>query len=215
MAHQQLDLARHGCLADRHVDVGPAEVAVPLRDLVLQDQVVAERVPGQPAHLAVVLVRVVAVVGQDHSGWTRPLRLSNQALISARSAGKKPSRNLCTSTRARSTPSRKSAAEARASASRGPAADSTHHSHVEPHAGCLPLQDGAAGADLDVVGVRAQAQHGQALAGLGQPQALHSAASTGLLDSFGCQGMSPRSTMSSSICLSLSVSMARKKPSWR
>ena len=55
------------------------------------------------------------------------------------------------------------------------------------------MQDGAAGADLDVVGMRAQAQDGEALARLGQPQAPHSAASAGAkVASFGCQGMWPR-----------------------
>ena len=131
--------------------------------------------------------------------------------MSASSAGKKPSRNWCVSMRARSTPARKSAAEARASASRGAGRRQHAPQHVEPDARRLPLQESGAGADLDVVGVRAQTQDGQALAGLGQPQALHSAASTARLI-FGCQGMSPRSTMSSRICLSLRVSMARKKP---
>ncbi len=65
MVAQELDLALQRCLADRLVDRGPAEVAVPFRDLVFQDQMIAEGVPGQPAHLAVILMPVVTRVGQD------------------------------------------------------------------------------------------------------------------------------------------------------
>ena len=52
-------------------DVRRTEVAVELRDLVLEDQVVAERVPGQLAGEPVVLVRVVAVVREDDVGSDR------------------------------------------------------------------------------------------------------------------------------------------------
>ena len=44
---------------------GPPEVTVVLRDLVLEDQVVAQRVPGQLADEPVVLVEVVPRVGED------------------------------------------------------------------------------------------------------------------------------------------------------
>src|SRR6185436_11693064 len=88
--------------------------------------------------------------------------------------------------------------------------------HVEDRAGPLPLKNGGTRADLDVVGVGAEAQHREALARYGQLEGLHFAFSTSACRaSFGCQGMSPRCTMSSSVCLSLRVSMARKKPSWR
>ena len=81
---QQLDLALEHRGAERHVEVRLAEVAVPLGDLVLEDQVVAERVPGQLADLAVVLVRVVAAVGEDRRRARRaPRTPSNQALIAS------------------------------------------------------------------------------------------------------------------------------------
>src|SRR5207244_5922500 len=84
--------------------------------------------------------------------------------------------------------------------------------NVEPDPGSLPLQQGGAGADLDIVGMRSQAQYGDALAGLRQPQSLHCAASNGFISrnaSLGCHGISPRSAMSCRICLSLSVSIGR------
>src|SRR3954466_5713916 len=50
---------------ERHEDVWPAEVAVDLRNLVLEDHVVAEGVPGQLAGKSMILMEVVAGVGED------------------------------------------------------------------------------------------------------------------------------------------------------
>jgi hypothetical protein len=68
MLLQQGHLAVHDLGPERQVDVGLPQVAVPLRDLVFQDQVISERGPGQAAQLAVVLVGVVAAMGQDQVG---------------------------------------------------------------------------------------------------------------------------------------------------
>ena len=58
------------CLAIDAVEmdeqVRSPEVAVVLRNLVLEDQVVTERVPGQLARQAVILMEVAALVGEDH-----------------------------------------------------------------------------------------------------------------------------------------------------
>ena len=62
---QQVGLLPSGPCRDVDVEVRPAQVAVELGDLELEDQVVAERLPGQLADEPVVLVEVVAVVGQD------------------------------------------------------------------------------------------------------------------------------------------------------
>src|SRR5262249_60651339 len=51
--------------AERDVEIGRPEVAVVLGDLVLEDEVVAEGVPGQLTGQAVVLMEVAARVGQD------------------------------------------------------------------------------------------------------------------------------------------------------
>ena len=58
----------HEVLLQSHVGVRAPEVAVPLRDLVLEDEVVTEGVPGQVAHEAVVLVEIVARMCQDKIG---------------------------------------------------------------------------------------------------------------------------------------------------
>ena len=55
-------------LVEGDEDVRRAEVAVVLRDLVLEDQVVTPRVPRELGHQAMVLVPVVAVVGEDQVG---------------------------------------------------------------------------------------------------------------------------------------------------
>ena len=52
----------------RHVNVRLTEIAIPLRDLVFENGVIAERVPGQVADLAVILVRIVAPMREDQIG---------------------------------------------------------------------------------------------------------------------------------------------------
>lgn len=51
--------------AERNEDVWLAEVSVPLRYFVLQNEVLAERVPSQVGHDSMILVPVVARVGKD------------------------------------------------------------------------------------------------------------------------------------------------------
>ena len=51
-----------------HERIGRADVPVVLRDLVLEDQVVAERVPRQLGDEAMVLVQIGALVREDQVG---------------------------------------------------------------------------------------------------------------------------------------------------
>src|SRR5271166_6396221 len=69
-----LDLAGAGRFFQRNEEVGRAQVAVVLRDLILQDQVAPARVPREVRDQAVVLVPVVAVVGEDQIGAKLPLQ---------------------------------------------------------------------------------------------------------------------------------------------
>ena len=74
---------------------------------------------------------------------------------------------------------------------------------VEPHPGGQPAEDRAARADLDIVGMRAQAQNRQRLAGPRERQRSHSPATrngrlVGAASGWTTQGMSPFSTRSSS-----------------
>ena len=142
MAVQQLDLARHRGLGDRHVDFGPAEVAVPFGDLVLQDQVIAERVPGQRRPRGGPGARRRAV-GENEVGLDGgALSVSNQSLIAAPCQGKKPSRKSWTSTCGAVAPPR-----GRRRRWRGPrlarAGVGRQHapSDVEPHAGGLQIAE--------------------------------------------------------------------------
>ena len=64
-------------------DVRRAEVAVVLRDLVLEDQVIAERVPRQLAGVAVVLMQVVPLVREDEVGRHLALQLLEPVLDAA------------------------------------------------------------------------------------------------------------------------------------
>ena len=75
--HDQLDLAFGDGLGGASTNrFGLAEVALVLRDLVLGDEVVAERVPRQLGDRAVVLVLVVAVVAQHDVGVDARVRSS-------------------------------------------------------------------------------------------------------------------------------------------
>ena len=65
---------------ERNEDVRPAEVAVDLRDLVLEDEVVAERVPCQLARKPVVLVEVVAGVREHEVGIDASLQILEHVL---------------------------------------------------------------------------------------------------------------------------------------
>ena len=58
---EELELALDVGGGERDVEVRPAEVAVDLRDLVLEDQVRPERVPRQLGREPVILVEVVAI----------------------------------------------------------------------------------------------------------------------------------------------------------
>src|SRR5690625_4469654 len=61
---QHPKLVLHLRLRERYEHIGATQVAIPLRDLVLQDEVVTERVPGEVRDGAVTLVPVMALVGQ-------------------------------------------------------------------------------------------------------------------------------------------------------
>ena len=62
-AHDRVDLARGQLLAERHVQVRLTEITVILRDLVLEDQMIAKGVPCQLGDQPVILVQIPPTVG--------------------------------------------------------------------------------------------------------------------------------------------------------
>ncbi len=70
-------------LVERDETVRRAEVAVELRNLVLQNQVIPERVPGQIRQHAVILVPVVPIVRQHEVRSTRLQRLEDRLDLGA------------------------------------------------------------------------------------------------------------------------------------
>jgi len=70
---QRFDLAAGHTPAQRHVQVRLAEVSVPFRNLVFENELLAEGVPGQVGHDSVVLVPVVTRVSEDDV-WTEVAR---------------------------------------------------------------------------------------------------------------------------------------------
>ena len=82
MLLEQRQLPLDDLRRERHEHVRPPQVAVELRDLVLEDQVVAEGVPRQLAGESVILVEVVIGVRQDELRIDAPLQSSNTSLTS-------------------------------------------------------------------------------------------------------------------------------------
>src|SRR5205085_10918559 len=68
VSHQQLDLARERRGGNRHVDIRLPDIAIPLRDLIFQNLMIAEGIPRQPADRLVILMRIVAPMGEDQVG---------------------------------------------------------------------------------------------------------------------------------------------------
>ena len=112
---------------NRHVDVGLPHVSVPLGDLIFKNAVVTERIPRQAANLAMILVRVVAIMSEDEVGIDCATLALRTMILSLRRAPEKshPEKSMI-STCVFVAPFRKSAADALASFSRSPAPLSTH-----------------------------------------------------------------------------------------
>src|SRR5262245_3653954 len=65
VTEHQLDLPLGDSLAETEENIGRSEVAVVLRELVLEDEVISERVPRQFGREPMVLMAVVRVMGED------------------------------------------------------------------------------------------------------------------------------------------------------
>src|SRR5882757_8523637 len=220
MLVEQFCLALHQGLAGRDEDVRLAQIAVPLRNLVFEDGVIAKRVPRQHRHLAMILMRIVARVAEDHVGRYASFQrlepcfdvgslVGEESVLELRQLDDRP-RSICKvsfggCTRLVGTPT--------TSAQHGPV-------NVQTHAAPDPAEDRCAGADFNVVRMSANAKNGQALARTCKFNELHPiflSASAGVARAAGLtsQGIVPFSTRSSSICLSFNVSIGRQKPSCR
>ena len=145
-------------LVERDEEVGRAEVAVVLRDLVLEDEVVAERVPGELAGQPVVLVQVLARVGEDEVGLDglqtprRPPSPRRRRTEDSRRGTRERGPPRCRRRRGRP---RRSLSPPR----RGrPGAASTTHVTCTSGRGARQGEQRASAADLDVVGMAADGE---------------------------------------------------------
>ena len=68
MSLEQFDLAIERRGGEDAEEIWRSEIAVVLRDLVLEDEVIAPRVPGELRNEAVILMPIVAVVSEDEVG---------------------------------------------------------------------------------------------------------------------------------------------------
>lgn len=85
--------------------------------------------------------------------------------------------------------------------------------HIKANTTRQQTQERRSGADLDVIRVRTKAENGQTLSRRRELKSFHEAA-TARTSGVILQGISPRSIISSRTCRSLSVSIARQKPSY-
>ena len=198
------------------------EIAVVLRDLVLEDQVVAPRVPGELAGQPVVLVQVGALMGEDHVGRELGLQALEERLDGVAAVRKEPVAETAEDDPRRPKPAVKSAALRRASSPRSPSPLSTTHDDLGLGIGLRQPQDRAAAADLDVVGVGADREHAQmpsiearsdAVRASGRDRA-GSTATPPPLRSQRAHGACPLSSSPSRCCFSFSVSIGAQKPSY-
>ena len=155
--HQRLDLALHLCIRQVDIDRWAAQVAVELRDLVLQDQLVAERVGGQLGHNPMILV-CVAAPRDEHQVGRRALAKLVEELLERRIVGKVALAE--TLDRHGALSGLVQQAVGRAACLPFALVIRTEHHPVDSHARLPRQQDHqrAAAADLDVVGVGAEAQ---------------------------------------------------------
>src|SRR5690606_4969985 len=178
MLHQPCDFGPHRGGRQRHVHARRAEAAVVLRNLVLENQVVAERVPRELPDQSMVLVKIAGVVREDHVGIAARLELLERLLDARAFVREEPvakRERLDSMLRpvaeyARGAPQRLVPARARR----------REHDPVDAKARSRfdQLPHGAAGADLDVVAVSADDEHGSERSGRDvEGQAAHHASS--------------------------------------
>ena len=65
MCDEKVDLALQNLGRQRDIEIGLTEVAIPFGNLIFENDVVAKRRPGMAADLPVVLMQVVAAVGEN------------------------------------------------------------------------------------------------------------------------------------------------------
>ena len=152
-----LGLSARNVAQQGDVEIRLPQVAIPLGDLVLQNQVIAERLPGDVRDDPVILVAVVAAMSENHVRRERSLDRFEHVLDLAQGGGEVPVAELVDVYPARSGPGQELAGALPGLAlagSSGTAEDDPMTVHVAP--GREEGEDRAATADLDVVGVGAE-----------------------------------------------------------
>src|SRR5256885_2389026 len=152
-----LGLSARNVAQQGDVEIRLPQVAIRLGDLVLRNQVIAERLPGDVRDDPVILVAVVAAMGENHVRRERSLDRFEHLLDLAQGGGEVPVAELVDVYPAGSSPGQELAGALPGLAlagSSGTAKDDPMTVHVAP--GGEQGEDRAATADLDVVGVRAK-----------------------------------------------------------
>src|SRR5512132_589415 len=223
-----VDLPLADRFRQRREQPGRSEVTVVFRNLVFQDEVVAERVPGQLRNRAVVLVQVLPVMREHEVRKYVPLQVLEAffyrgTLVGKETVGELVNRHAFFASAEEKAPS----SQARFL---GAQRRRTEHDPVHRQAGVLFQQakQRSAASDLDVVAMGSQAEHHSQIPGVSAqadrehdarpqqpspPKPWRSSSATLPRAFQTCHGAVPCSYIWSKVILSLKVSIASQKPS--
>jgi hypothetical protein len=158
VAQQQLTLSPANRGGERKEYIGRPQVGVKFRDLVFQDEVMTERIPGEIANQAVILVQIVAEVGENQVGLESSLQfletfLDRYTFVKKETVAKGLHHHGFFSSAAQKS------AGAKASFRRALGAGAEDHPiELEVRRLLGKLQDGSAASNFDVIAVGAEAQ---------------------------------------------------------
>src|SRR5690242_12891220 len=157
MRKQQIHLSPDHRFGKRDIEVRSRHIAVPLWDLVFEDEVVPKRIPGKARNLAMILVRIVPSMAENDIG------------VDAILQGFEPDLDLVALFREEAVPEVhhldvvicglcQKLASRRIGFARA-LAGATEHAppYVEANALGEPVEKRSSSADFDIVGVRSQA----------------------------------------------------------
>jgi hypothetical protein len=157
-AQEVVDFSRTGAIVKGHKQVGLSKIAIVLEDFVFENQVLAKSVPGQIGNDPVILMAVVAIMGEDKVRREAIFQVFEIFFNIGGYIGKKAVAELF---HPHLLPPHTTKKDLAAAQRFFPALGiRTEHNPVEFDSGllCHPAQNGAAATDLDVITMRPQAK---------------------------------------------------------
>jgi hypothetical protein len=141
--------------AQRDVEVRPAEISVPLWNLVLENELVAESIPSQVGHDAVILMAVVSRMREDNVRSELPSQTFERILDRIEIRRKVTVSKLMEANRADSSSAEHLACSAFGLACSGAGPAPHHPPKLWPRSFARQLRQRSAAPNFNVIGVRA------------------------------------------------------------